>query len=86
MIRSRLLRLTVAGATQFHVVARSRESGEQVEVLSGNVTAYKNYPSPYADPDRLGAGDVSMVNRSIDLMEKEHLSSAERHALSDAFR
>jgi hypothetical protein len=40
-------------------------------VLAGTVEARKAYPSPYLVPDVLTSGQMSMVNQTIDLMEKE---------------
>jgi ferric-dicitrate binding protein FerR (iron transport regulator) len=86
VLRSRLMVLTVPGAARIHVVARARESGEQVEVLEGTVTAAKNYSSAHSTPDDLAAGEMSMVNRSIDLQEKEKMNEKEWAAARAAFR
>jgi hypothetical protein len=67
-------------------MARAREAGEQVEVLEGTVTAVKNYPSPSSTPDDLVAGEMSMVNKSIDLQEKEKMNEKESAALRERFR
>jgi hypothetical protein len=85
-IESRLFKLSVDSKTALRIVARSREAGERVQVLYGHVTVAKNYQSSSTAPDQLGAGEISMVNRSIDLMEKETLKPAELHALREAFR
>jgi len=37
----------------------------------------KAYPSRFNDPDVLQAGEMSMINRSIDLMEKEQFDPTE---------
>jgi len=76
-VQSRLMSLTVTGGSTIRVIAYSGQTGEQVEVLQGNVTARKAYRSSYTEPDRLGAGEMSMVNQQIDLMEKETANSAE---------
>jgi len=55
----------------------SKEIGEQAEVLRGHVRAAKAYPSNFAEPDDLAAGEMSMVNKSIDLMEKEKFDPSE---------
>jgi hypothetical protein len=85
MLRSRLMVLTVSGPARIHVVARAAEAGEQVEVLEGFVSAAKNYMSSYATPDELGTGEMSMVNQSIDLQEKERMNAKELAALRAAF-
>lgn len=71
IIRTRLMHLEVRGPSTLAVTAWSRETGEQVEVLSGEVIVSKNYPSSYRVPDDLHGGEMSMVNQTIDLMEKE---------------
>jgi hypothetical protein len=84
VVRSRLLVLTVTGPARFHLVARSADAGEQVEVLQGQVVAAKNYASSFTVPDELGPGEMSMVNESIDLQEKERLNGRELAALRQA--
>jgi hypothetical protein len=83
-VRSRLLVLTVTGKTAFRMTAYSKEAGEQVEVLYGNITAHKNYESSYKEPDVLTGGQMTMINRDIDLMEKETTDIAQLRAWSDA--
>lgn len=73
IVRTRLMRLEVRGSSTLAITARSRETGEQVEVLSGEVIVSKNYASPYRVPDDLHGGEMSMVNETIDLMEKENV-------------
>lgn len=85
-VRSRLLALSVPGAAVFRLTAHANESGEQVEVVSGSVTARKNYPSSESQPDELGPGEMSMVNQSIDLMEKERFTVAEAQAWGEDLR
>lgn len=70
-LHSRLLTLTLSGGAAVRVTAFARETGEQAEVLSGQVIAKKAYASPDSAPETLGPGDMIMVNRTIDLMEKE---------------
>jgi hypothetical protein len=83
IVRTRLLVLTVNSNTALRVTAFSKEEGEQVEVLYGHVQANKSYPSSYSEPDQLGAGEMSMVNRTIDLMEKETFPLAELRTWSE---
>jgi len=40
-------------------------------VLNGEVIASKSYPSPYRIPDDLHGGEMSMVNETLDLIDKE---------------
>jgi hypothetical protein len=70
---------------RLHMLAWAAEPGEQVEVLEGFVRAEKNFASSYATPDELGAGEMSMVNQSIDLQETEKLNAKELAELQAAF-
>lgn len=76
IVRTRLLVLTVMGDSALRVKAYWKQTGEQVEVLSGRVQAKKSYPSSYSAPDELSGGEMSMVNQTIDLMEKETFDPA----------
>lgn len=76
IIRTRLMRLAALGASTLAITARSRETGEEVEVLDGEAIVSKNYPSSYRVPDHLHGGEMSMVNVTIDLMEKEPMDAA----------
>ena len=71
VIRTRLMVLKVTGASALRVTARSSETGEEADVLSGQVEAKKAYPSTQNEPDILLAGQEVMVNQTIDLQEKE---------------
>ena len=83
-LRSRLLVLTVTTESAVRVTAYSKQPGEQVEVLYGKVAARKNYRSAFQEPDVLTDGQMTMVNRDIDLMEKETTHVAQLRAWSDA--
>jgi ferric-dicitrate binding protein FerR (iron transport regulator) len=76
-VRTGLLILTVDGDTAFRALVSSEKIGEQAEVLYGHVRAAKAYPSAFAAPDDLAAGEMSMINKSIDLMEKEKFDPGE---------
>jgi len=76
IVRTRLLVLTITGESALRVKAYWKQTGEQVEVLSGHVQAKKSYPSTYSEPDELSGGEMSMVNQTIDLMEKEKFDPA----------
>ena len=77
IVHTGLLTLTVAGDSAVRVLVSSEKIGEQAEVLYGRVQAAKAYPSRFNDPDVLQAGEMSMINRSIDLMEKEQFDPTE---------
>lgn len=74
-IHTGMLILTGQGAS-FRVYAHRESAGQSVEVLSGSVTAIKAYPSDYPDTEQLRSGDMVMINRDIDLMEKETFDTA----------
>jgi ferric-dicitrate binding protein FerR (iron transport regulator) len=76
IVRTRLFVLTVTGESELRVKAYWKQTGEQVEVLSGHVQAKKAYASTYSEPDELNGGEMSMVNETIDLMEKERFDPA----------
>jgi ferric-dicitrate binding protein FerR (iron transport regulator) len=77
IVRTGLLILTVEGDTAFRASVSSEKIGEQAEVLFGHVRAAKAYPSRFSEPDDLVGGEMSMINRSIDLMEKEKFDKSE---------
>jgi ferric-dicitrate binding protein FerR (iron transport regulator) len=83
-IRSRLMVLTVTGRTALRVTARSKETGEEADVLYGHVVATKAYPSRQNEPDTLLAGEEVMVNETIDLQEKETTDLASLRSWSDS--
>lgn len=70
VVHTRNLVLTVMG-TSFRVSAFARDEGESAEVLRGQIRAAKAYHSTEVEPEILSSGDMIMINRSIDLMEKE---------------
>jgi ferric-dicitrate binding protein FerR (iron transport regulator) len=83
IVRTRLLVLTITGETAIRIVAHHHEAGEQVEVLYGHVVARKSYPSNYSEPDTLEAGGMVLINKDIDLMEKEKCDLDELRAWSE---
>ena len=77
IVRTGLLILTVEGESAFRAAVSAEKIGEQAEVLYGHVEAAKAYESRFSEPDVLVAGEMSMINRSIDLMEKEKFDPTE---------
>lgn len=55
----------------FRVMAHQKDPGQTVEVLRGKMIAEKAYPSEFPDTELLQGGEMVMINRDIDLMEKE---------------
>jgi hypothetical protein len=70
-VRTRLLIITVDAGSELKIVAHWDEPGEQADVLTGHAVVRKSYPSPYNEPEELSAGELVLINREIDLMEKE---------------
>jgi ferric-dicitrate binding protein FerR (iron transport regulator) len=77
VVHTRNLEIVVLG-TWFHVDAFRKNAGEQVDLLEGRLKVKKSY---HSDTDNeaevLEAGEMVMINRDIDLMEKEKMSPAE---------
>lgn len=84
-VRTRLLILTITGESALRIIAHAHEAGEQVEVLYGDVVARKSYESRYSEPDELAAGGMVLINKDIDLMEKETCDVARLRAWSEAW-
>ena len=53
--------------------AFDKEAGQSLELFSGVLKVEKNYPSDFPSLDTLHAGDLYMINKDIDLSEKERL-------------
>jgi transmembrane sensor len=77
VVHTRNLEIVVLG-TRFHVDAFRKNAGEQVDLLEGRLSVKKSYHSD-TDNERevLEAGEMVMINRDIDLMEKEKMNPAE---------
>ena len=77
VVHTRNLEIVVLG-TRFHVDAFRKNAGEQVDLLEGRLRVKKSYHSDTDnEPEVLAAGEMVMINRDIDLMEKEKMSPAE---------
>jgi ferric-dicitrate binding protein FerR (iron transport regulator) len=72
--------LSIAGTgASFFVRAYPHESGQQVELLRGKLKVQKAYFSQTDNkPEILSSGEMVMINRSVDLMEKEVFDQQER--------
>jgi len=81
IVHTRNLQILVLG-TRFRVDAYPDKAGEEVDLLSGRLKVMKSYHSNTDNqPETLQAGEMVMINREIDLMEKEKLSAAELKAI-----
>ncbi len=64
--------------TKFRVDAVRSRAGEEVDLLEGRLRIVKSYHSDSDnEPEQLDAGDMLMINREIDLMEKEKMNPGE---------
>jgi ferric-dicitrate binding protein FerR (iron transport regulator) len=77
VVHTRSLQIFVLG-TRFRVDAFADNAGEEVDLIEGKVRVQKSYHSTTDnEPEILESGEMVMINRDIDLMEKEKLDSAE---------
>ena len=85
VIHTRNLVIQVLG-TRLHIDAFASSPGEEVDLLEGKLKVTKSYHSSSDnEPETLQAGEMVMINRDIDLMEKEKLNPEERKALEAKF-
>src|SRR5882757_2637330 len=83
IVHTRNLNLMAMGA-RFHVDAFASSAGEEVDLLEGKLKVSKSYHSSTDNEvENLVAGEMVMINRDIDLMEKEKLNPAELKALEE---
>jgi len=87
IIRTRQLIITIQSSyARLHVDAFAASPGEQADLLEGQLKVTKSYHSSTDnEPETLKSGDMVMINKEIDLMEKETLDSAERKAVEKKF-
>jgi len=77
VIHTRNLLIQVLG-TRFRVDAYKKNAGEEVDLFSGRLKVMKTYHSDTDnEPETLQSGDMLMINRDIDLMEKEKMTPEE---------
>lgn len=76
IIHTRHLVNTSSGGV-YWIMASTASEGETVEVKAGILKAEKAYSSQFADPEILKAGEMVMINHTIDLMEKETFDTTE---------
>ncbi|HEY4207151.1 MAG TPA: hypothetical protein VGM31_10070 [Puia sp.] len=87
VIRTRQLIITLQSPyARLHIDAFASSSGEQADLLEGQLKVTKSYHSTTDnEPETLHSGDMVMINKDIDLMEKETLDSAERKTVEKKF-
>lgn len=77
ILHTKLLEITVTGASAFRVTAHADKPGERVDVLYGHVHTEKRYESPMPEPVDMVGGQMMMINVNIDFVEKEVLKDDE---------
>ncbi|MDH7463484.1 DUF4974 domain-containing protein [Chitinophagaceae bacterium 26-R-25] len=76
IIHTRHLQSTATNGT-YWIIAPATSEGETVEVMNGTLHAAKAYASQFNEPESLKAGEMVMINHTIDLMEKETFDTTE---------
>jgi len=72
---------------RFAVDAVRKRPGEEVDLLNGSLRVTKSYHSDTDSlPEELTAGDMVMINREIDLMEKEKMTGPEEDKVKEKYR
>ena len=85
IVHTRNLHIHVLG-TRFRVDAYASNAGEEVDLLAGKLKVIKSYHSSTDNAEEiLDAGDMVMINRDIDLMEKEKMNPTELQAAEKKF-
>lgn len=86
-IHTRQLIITIQSSyARLHIDAFASSPGEQADLLEGQLKVTKSYHSSTDnEPETLHSGDMVMINKEIDLMEKETLDPAERKAVEKKF-
>jgi transmembrane sensor len=78
--------IIVGPGTQFRVDAVRSRPGEEVDLVAGHLTIRKSYHSDLdSASEELGSGDMLMINREIDLMEKEKMNADELEKVKGKF-
>ena len=78
--------LIVGPGTRFRVDAFRSRPGEEVDLLEGKLTIRKSYHSDLdSAAEELTSGDMLMINREIDLMEKEKMKPDELEKAKERF-
>jgi transmembrane sensor len=87
VVHTRNLQIQVLSGSRFKVEAFTKNAGEEADLLSGKLKVKKSYHSDTDnEPETLETGQMVMINRDIDLMEKEKLDSTELKVLQERFQ
>ena len=77
---------TTGSAIRFAVDAVRQRPGEEIDLLSGRLRVSKSYHSDTDSlPEELTAGNMIMINREIDLMEKEKMTGPEEDKVKEKY-
>lgn len=78
VLHTRDLSVEALRTGRFHAAASRSRPGEEIDLLEGGLRVKKSYHSDTDnEPELLGPGEMVMINRDIDLMEKERLNPVE---------
>jgi len=78
--------IIVGPGSKFRVDAVRSRPGEEVDLVAGQLTIRKSYHSDLdSATEELTSGDMLMINREIDLMEKEKMSVEELEKVKGKF-
>jgi hypothetical protein len=69
-------------ATHVGVFSTGRRGGG--DILADHAEAERAYDAPYHGPDILKSGEMSMVNKDMDLMERKYCDRIELRRWADA--
>jgi transmembrane sensor len=85
VVKTKYLIIVGPGA-KFRVDAVRSRPGEEVDLVAGQLTIRKSYHSDLdSASEELGSGDMLMINREIDLMEKEKMNPDELEKVKGKF-
>lgn len=85
-LHTRDMVVDILSAGKFRAEAFRGRPGEQFDLLLGSARVKKCYHSDMdSAAELLGPGDMVMINRDIDLMEKEHMTMAELNKLKSGW-
>ena len=76
VIYTGMMKLTTRDV-EFSINAYSESPGQSLKVLNGQLIATKSYPSDFPNTDTLHKGEMILINRDIDLMEKETFDTSQ---------
>jgi ferric-dicitrate binding protein FerR (iron transport regulator) len=63
----------------FHINAHKENAGQSLKLFDGKMVVAKAYPSDYPDTVTIHAGEMILINKDIDLMEKETFDKRENN-------